>query len=52
MKLFSQNNFILDEHRQTLVPHNNMSQGRADHSILNFKGLIYTLGGMAYVDPS
>lgn len=48
LKVFTKNLFILDEHRSILVPMQMMKYGRADHSVLYFKGNIYVFGGMSF----
>jgi hypothetical protein len=47
LKMFIRNLFILDEYRSTMVPLELLKRGRADHSLLYFKGNIFALGGMS-----
>ena len=48
LKIFLDNNFILDDHRSVLVPLHKMKQARADHAILLFRDHIYVFGGMSF----
>lgn len=48
IKHFSKNTFILDEHRNQLVPLQLMKQGRSDFATVYFKGNIFAFGGQSY----
>jgi Kelch motif len=48
LKIFLDNNFILDDHRSVLVPLQRMKNPRAEHAILLFKDHIYVFGGMSF----
>lgn len=52
LNLFSNNNFIFDEHRQTFVALQRMNQARADHAIVLFKNSIYVFGGFNFEDKN
>jgi hypothetical protein len=52
LKYFVQNTFILDEHRQTLVPIQRMIQGRSDFAVIYRQNKIYIFGGMTFKDES
>ena len=48
LKAFINSNFILDEHRSTLVALKPMSVGRADHTLHLDGDSIFVFGGMSF----
>ena len=46
LNMYSDNTFILDEHRSTMVALSKMTVNRADHALLYFKNHIYAFGGV------